>query len=248
MGEWNIASAKEVGMTDDKQQFLASVRIFSDLDPDELALVAEVALELAWEPGEEVYGVGDEGSSMFVVREGLIELYGVAGGVERLFMTARPGNAFGLLSLIDPGSRPATARVAEPTTGFQFEGEDLAKLAEEHSAAGIKLFRALLAVLGERVRMLSNQYRDTVAWNLQVTGLASLNLEHLMSERVEVVVETLRGRPIQGTLVRFEQSAAGHELYLEDADKQIHLIPYHAIVRISVDRDGVAGAEDTPNL
>ena len=235
-------------MTYEKQQFLASVRIFSVRDRDGGALGAEVAQQGAWQPGEEVYGGGDEGSSMVVVREGLIELYGVAGGVERHFMTARPGNAFGLLSLIDPGSRPATARVAEPTTGFQFEGEDLAKLAEEHSAAGIKLFRALLAVLGERVRMLSNQYRDTVAWNLQVTGLASLNLEHLLSERVEVVVETLRGRPIQGTLVRFEQSAAGHELYLEDADKQIHLIPYHAIVRISVDRDGVAGAEDTPNL
>jgi len=74
------------------------------------------------------------------------------------------------------------------------------------------------------------------------------NLEHLMSEQVQVVVETLRGEPVQGTLVRFEQSTAGHEFYLEDEDKQIHLIPYHAIVRISVERNGVVGASDTPNL
>jgi len=235
-------------MTDDRQQFLATVGIFSALEPDELALIAELAEEVIWEAGDEAYAVGDEGSSMIVVREGLIELYGVAGGVDRHFMTVRPGNAFGLLALIDPGHRPATARVVEQTTGLRFEGAKLDGLVEAHPATGIKLFRALLGVLGERVRMLSDQYRDSVAWNLQVTGLASLNLEHLMSERVQVVVETLRGQPVQGTLVRFEQSAGGHELYLEDEDKQIHLIPYHAIVRISVERDSVAGAEDTPNL
>ena len=235
-------------MTDDVQQFLATVGIFSDLEPDELALIAELAEEVIWEAGDEAYAVGDEGSSMIVVREGLIELYGVAGGVDKHFMTVRPGNAFGLLALIDPGPRPATARVVEQTTGLRFEGAKLDGLVEAHPATGIKLFRALLGVLGERVRMLSDQYRDTVAWNLQVTGLASLNLEHLMSEQVQVVVESLRGEPVQGTLVRFEQSTAGHEFYLEDEDKQIHLIPYHAIVKISVERDGVVGASDTPNL
>ena len=235
-------------MTDDVQQFLATVGIFSDLEPDELALIAELAEEVIWEAGDEAYAVGDEGSSMIVVREGLIELYGVAGGVDKHFMTVRPGNAFGLLALIDPGPRPATARVVEQTTGLRFEGAKLDGLVEAHPATGIKLFRALLGVLGERVRILSDQYRDTVAWNLQVTGLASLNLEHLMSEKVQVVVETLRGEPVQGTLVRFEQSTAGHEFYLEDEDKQIHLIPYHAIVKISVERNGVVGASDTPNL
>ena len=235
-------------MTDDVQQFLATVGIFSDLEPDELALIAELAEEVIWKAGDEAYAVGDEGSSMIVVREGLIELYGVAGGVDKHFMTVRPGNAVGLLALIDPGPRPATARVVEQTTGLRFEGAKLDGLVEAHPATGIKLFRALLGVLGERVRMLSDQYRDTVAWNLQVTGLASLNLEHLMSEQVQVVVETLRGEPVQGTLVRFEQSTAGHEFYLEDEDKQIHLIPYHAIVKISVERNGVVGASDTPNL
>jgi len=235
-------------MTDDVQQFLATVGIFSDLEPDELALIAELAEEVIWKAGDEAYAVGDEGSSMIVVREGLIELYGVAGGVDKHFMTVRPGNAVGLLALIDPGPRPATARVVEQTTGLRFEGAKLDGLVEAHPATGIKLFRALLGVLGERVRMLSDQYRDTVAWNLQVTGLASLNLEHLMSEQVQVVVETLRGEPVRGTLVRFEQSTAGHEFYLEDEDKQIHLIPYHAIVKISVERNGVVGASDTPNL
>lgn len=235
-------------MTDDMQRFLANVRIFSDLEPDELSLVAELAEEIAWEAGEEAYAVGDEGSSMIVVREGLIELYGVAGGVEKHFMTVHPGNVFGLLALIHPGHRPATARVVEKTIGLSFEGEDLGKFVEAHPTTGIKLMRAILGVLGERVRILSDQYRDSVAWNLQVTGLASLDLEHLLSEQVHVEVETLRGQPIRGALVRFEHSAAGHELYLEDAEKRVHLVPYHAIVRISVDRDTVFGVEDTPNL
>ena len=188
-------------MTDDIQRFLATVRIFSDLEPDELALVAGLAEEVAWEAGEEAYGVGDAGSSMIVVRDGLIELYGVAGGVEKHFMTVHPGNVFGLLALIDPGHRPATARVVEKTlTGLKFEGEDLDKLVESHPATGIKLFRALLEVLGERVRILSDQYRETLAWNLKVTGLAHFNLERVMTDRVDVVVETLRGEPLRGSL------------------------------------------------
>ena len=137
-------------MTDDAQQFLATVGIFSDLESDELALIAELAEEAIWEAGDEAYVVGDEGSSMIVVREGLIELYGVAGGVDKHFMTVRPGNAFGLLALIDPGHRPAAARVVEQTTGLRFEGAKLDGLVEAHPATGIKLFRALLEVLGER--------------------------------------------------------------------------------------------------
>jgi len=55
-------------MTDDVQQFLATVGIFSNLEPVELALVAELAEEVVWEAGDEAYAAGDEGSSMIVVR------------------------------------------------------------------------------------------------------------------------------------------------------------------------------------
>lgn len=235
-------------MSEDRQQFLATVPIFADLEPEELALVAELGEEVVWEAGEEAYSEGDPGSSMIAIREGVVELYGVSGGAERHFMTVRAGNVFGLLALIDPGYRPATARAVEKTTGLRFESGDLDRLIEAHPTTGIKLFRSLLDVLGERVRVLTDQFRDTVAWNLQVTGLASLNLEHLMSEQIQVVVETLRGEPVHGTLIRFEQSAAGHELYLEDEGKQVHVIPYHAIVRISVDRDRLPNVVDSPNL
>ena len=67
-----------------------------------------------------------------------------------------------------------------------------------------------------------------------------------MSDRVEVTIETLRGEPVAGTLVRFEQSRAGHELYLVGADRRIQVIPYHAIVRISVDEAHVEPPADLP--
>jgi hypothetical protein len=61
-------------------------------------------------------------------------------------------------------------------------------------------------------------------------------------------VETVRGEPLSGTLLRFEASAAGHELYIESKNREIHVIPYHAIVRVSLDRGDLAPTEDRPEF
>jgi len=232
----------------DIPQALATISLFESLQPDELALVAELTQLVEWQAGQDVYTLGDPGGSMFAVVEGAVELFGIVSGVEKLFMTVREGGVFGLLSVMDSGDRPGNARALEDTTALVLEREAVDRLLAEQPAIGIKLLQGMGRVLGQRVRMLSEQFDATVAWNLEVTGLTSLNLERLMSEKIEVTVETVRGEPLQGTLLRFEQSAAGHELYLKSRDNQVHVLPYHAIVRLSVDRTDVEDRPDTPTF
>jgi len=232
----------------ERQRFLATVPIFASLAPEELAIVAEMVTAVEWEAGADVFAMGDAGDSMFAVEEGVVEVYTVVSGIEKLFMTVRPGGVFGLLSLIDSGDMPGSARAVERTRAVALGRESLDRLLETHPRVGAKLLSGIGTTLGRQIRTLVDQYRDTVAWNLEVTGLTSLNLERIMTERIEVAVETLRGEPITGTLLRFEASAAGHELYLESTDKEIHVIPYHAIVRLSLDRSAVTDSEDTPIL
>lgn len=222
---------------EDTKELLAAAPLFESLAEDELGVVADLVSPASWEAGETLFQAGDEGTSLHVIREGVVEIFSVVSGVEKLFMTARRGHTVGLLSLFDGGTRPGSARAEEATTAVTFSYASLGELLVSSPNVGSKVLNNAGRILGRRVRMLTDQYRDTVAWNLEVTGLASLDLERLMTERVQVRVETVRGEPSRGTLVRFESSAAGHELYLANAEQEIELIPYHAVVRIVVDRD-----------
>ena len=232
----------------DRQQFLATVPLFASLAPDELSIVAEMAAEVEWEAGEDVFSMGDAGDSMFAVEQGVVEVHTVVSGIEKLIMTVRPGGVFGLLSLIDGGDQSGNARAVETTRAVAFSRQSLDRLLEAHPGIGAKLLSGMGATLGRQIRVLIDQYRDTLAWNLEMAGLTSLNLERIMTDRIRVAVETLRGEPLTGTLLRFETSAAGYELYLESTDKEIHLIPYHAIVRLSLDRSAVTDTADVPVL
>jgi CRP-like cAMP-binding protein len=233
----------------ERQKFLATVPLFGALAPEELAIIADMVEEVEWQAGTSLLATGGTADKMFVVQEGVVEVYTVVSGIEKLFMTVRDGGVFGLLSLIDSGAPPpGGARAVEKTRAWALGRQSLDRLLETHPGVGAKLLSGIGTTLGRQIRILVDQYRDTVAWNLEVTGLTSLNLERIMTERIEVAVETLRGEPLRGTLLRFEASAAGHELYLESKDKEIHVIPYHAIVRLSVDRSGVTDHEDTPIL
>lgn len=234
-------------MTGEGQE-IGTIALFEELAESEMAAVREVMTAAEWQAGEAVYSLGDPGGSMFAVLEGAIEIYSIVSGTEKLFMTVREGQVFGLLSVLDAGTRPGHARALEPTRALVMDRPGLDQLLDRHPEIGVKVLRGLGRTLGERVRMLTEQFEATVAWNLEVTGLASLGLERLMTERIEVTVETTRGEPLSGSLLRLESSAAGHELYVETSDHQIHVIPYHAIVRLSVARDRIEDREETPTL
>jgi len=228
----------------DRQPSLATVSLFETLSSEELAVVSELTTEIQWREGEEVYSLGEPGGSLFAVLEGAVELFSIVSGVEKLFMTVRAGGVFGLLSMLDEGDRPGNARALEETRGLILGRKELDALLGDRPRVGIKILEGVGRVLGQRVRTLTEQFDATLAWNLEVTGLTSLNLERVMTDRVEVSIHTVRGEPLQGTLLRFEQSSAGHELYLKDPDNQIHMIPYHAVVRISLAGDQVEDRED----
>jgi len=234
-------------MTDSAQD-LATVALFKALSPAELTSVSELTKTVEWQAGDEIYATGDPGGSMFAVLAGAVEIFGIVSGVEKLFMTVRDGGVFGLLSILDQGDRPGNARALETTKALVMKRAGLDRLLADRPEVGAKVLEGLSRTLGQRVRMLNEQYEATLAWNLEVTGLTSLNLEQLLTERIGVTVETTRGEPLTGILLKFEASAAGHELYVESQDHRIHVIPYHAVVRISVDRDDVNDREDTPTF
>lgn len=221
----------------DSRSFLRSVPLFSRLSEEAFDVVAGLAREVEWEAGQELLANGER--ALYVLRDGEVEIYSEIGGIERLFMTVQPGGLLGLLSMLDPDALQGHARATVATTALEMDRQTLDGLLETHPRAGAQLLDGIGAVLGQRVGVLAEMYEAALAWNLEVTGLASLNLERLLTDRVRVEVETSGNQTLSGLLLRFEASAAGHELYLETDDRQVHIIPYHAIVRVSVDTESV---------
>ena len=232
-------------MTDILQK-LAAVELFGTFVDEELKVVSDLAEEARWQTGQEIYALGDPGGSMYVVLEGAVELFGIVGGIERLFLTVRAGGVFGLLTMLDQGTRPGYARALEDTLALVLRRRELDVLLADRPETGIKVLEGVGKVVGGRVRTLTEQFDATVAWNLEVTGLASLNLERLMSDQIRVSIELLRGEPLRGILIRFEKSVAGHEIYLQAPDGSIHVVPYHAVVRLSVDGQDLQTQDDQP--
>src|SRR3954466_2169419 len=97
--------------------FLAQIQLFQQLDDDERGVLAQSMHEKAINAGDVLFWLGDPGDSMFIVKDGAVELFVKDPAGQKITLhTARSGDFFGELSLLDGGSRTASATCVEPTT------------------------------------------------------------------------------------------------------------------------------------
>jgi CRP/FNR family cyclic AMP-dependent transcriptional regulator len=118
---------------------LQDVPVFGRLSTQQLVGLAESLREEQLEPGARVYAEGDEGSSLYIVLEGEVELLRGELSLERV----GPGRFFGEISTLDGVPRSLSARAAKPTTLLRLEREDLLALMEDAPALGIGLSQHL---------------------------------------------------------------------------------------------------------
>jgi uncharacterized membrane protein len=143
--------------------FLAEIHLFAQLDDDERSVLAAAMHERVVGAGAVLFRAGEPGDSMFIVRHGAVELFVKdTAGQKIVLHTARPGDFFGELSLLDGGSRTATAVVLEATTMFVLDREDLLLLFQKRPAAALDM----LAVMGRMTRKANALLRERVARNV----------------------------------------------------------------------------------
>jgi len=142
---------------------LARINLFGQLDDDERAVLALRMQERQVEPGEILFHTGHVGESMFIVQSGCVELYvrDTAGQKIELHV-ARAGDYFGELSLLDGGSRTASAEIAEAGTLLVLDREDLLHLFERRPEAALDM----LAALGKMTRKADSLLQIRVSRNV----------------------------------------------------------------------------------
>lgn len=109
--------------------FLATTSFFGALEPGVVALIAAMLKERRIAAGETLFCEGDDGKSMYIVREGALILQRhCADGTQARLLMMRPGDHFGVTTLIEMEPRPFSCRAEKDSLLYELTNLDLYKL------------------------------------------------------------------------------------------------------------------------
>jgi small-conductance mechanosensitive channel len=94
---------------------LAAVDIFAPLTVDETAALARASVRHVFAPGESVIRAGDQGSSMFVLHNGRVQVQVIENGKPRTVAVLNDGDFFGEMGLFTGEPRTANVVALEET-------------------------------------------------------------------------------------------------------------------------------------
>jgi CRP/FNR family cyclic AMP-dependent transcriptional regulator len=142
---------------------LAGVPFFQYLDADEREVLARQLDVVRVVAGEVVFHANDPGGTLFVIREGSVEVFFKNDTGERIVLESPgPGEVFGEVSFLDGGARTASVLVVEDLEALAVDRDDLSHLFRVHPEAGLDI----IAAMGKRLRRTVELLRSTTARNV----------------------------------------------------------------------------------
>jgi uncharacterized membrane protein len=130
------------------------------LDDEQRALLAARVETITATAGTAMFAYGDPGDSAYIVRSGVVEIFFKNDTGDRMVLeTAREGDFFGEISLLDGGSRTASAVVIEDLDAIVVDRGDLEEFLRLCPTAAM----GLLSASGRRLRESSKLLRHSVS-------------------------------------------------------------------------------------
>lgn len=134
--------------TMDRVLVLQGVRMFADLDPEDLELIAGATTEETYEPGALILSAGSHGEEMLVIVDGSVVVSVTQGSERRTVRTYGPGDHVGELSLLAGGPRSADVHAGdEGARALALSTTDLHTVLEERP----KVAMGMLGTLARRL-------------------------------------------------------------------------------------------------
>jgi uncharacterized membrane protein len=116
------------------------VPIFSLLDADERAVLAEQVELRRFAPRQRIYRPGDPGGKAYVMLSGRVEVIVIdEDNQEVVIDTPDVGEMFGLASMLSDTPHRTTAVALEPTTAIEVERNDIGALLQRKPLAGLDM-------------------------------------------------------------------------------------------------------------
>ena len=160
---------------------LAEVPLFQLLDDQERGTLAEILDTHNFDKGETVFSFGDAGDSLYIVRRGAVQVFVENTEGEKIILGENlPGELFGEISLLDGGSRTATAVATDESECFVLSREHLLELITKHPHAAMDM----LTVMGRRLRSTDELLRTHVTRNLNTEEEELLTFGQHIADKV----------------------------------------------------------------
>lgn len=151
---------------------LAKAPLFEHLSAEERARLAPLISRRRLAQGEQLFGAGEPGDSLFVVQDGEVELYIQDNSGEKITLAiAGSGEIFGELALLDRGPRTATAMALTDCELLELDRDHLLELFRLTPTAALHL----LAALGRMTRKADELLRTRVVRNVNLEAAEQLS-------------------------------------------------------------------------
>lgn len=149
--------------------FLANIKMFELLNEDDRVALAKVVDELKVPEGHTLFQAGDPGDSLFIVREGQIELFiKDTAGQKIVLTTAEAGDMFGELAMLDTGPRTATALALTGSDVLVLDRDDLVLLFQRKPEAALHMLAALSGLTRKADELLRTRVSRNVNEEMEV--------------------------------------------------------------------------------
>jgi CRP/FNR family cyclic AMP-dependent transcriptional regulator len=166
---------------------LAQIPLFQGLSDEDREALAERLNEKSFKSGDIVFSQGDQGSSMYIVQSGAVQIYLPSSGKDAppvVLKDLRTGEYFGELAIFDDKPRSASVRALTDTVLLELTRDELG----EHLGRSKTAAMTILAEMAERLRetnaMLSQraakdvvkEFEDNLTWGQKLADkVAELN-------------------------------------------------------------------------
>lgn len=144
-------------------RLLRTIPLFIGMDDDERAAIAAIMEEQQYRSGQTIFGAEQTGGTLYIIQSGEVELSIIDDDEEKLVLEMlESGDFFGELSLLDGGSRSATAVATQRTDTLVLERHEFLDLMlqKPHMAQDV------MVALAKRIRRTDNLLRQRVSRNV----------------------------------------------------------------------------------
>lgn len=141
-------------------RLLRSIPLFIGMDDEERAAIAAIMDEVQFKAGQAIFRADQTGGTLYIIQSGEVELSIVDDDDEKLVLeNLEAGDFFGELSLLDGGTRSATATAAQRTDTLVLERHEFLDLMlqKPHMAQDV------MVALAKRIRRTDNLLRQRVS-------------------------------------------------------------------------------------
>jgi len=141
---------------------LEGIEFFNLLGEDDRRSLSEVVDLIRLDENQTLFRAGEPGESLFIVRSGEIELFiKDTAGQKIVLDTARAGDFFGELALLDAAPRSATATALMSSELIELDRDDLLLLFQKKPESAL----SMLAAMGRMTRKADELLRKRVSRN-----------------------------------------------------------------------------------